>query len=270
MLTFLFWNIAGNSIEEIISQIAIEQSVDVLILAECNIPLTTLLMSLNKDTKSIFHSTRSNCKSIQIFTKFSRKFIIPTLEHDRMSIRTINLPGRLPVLLVALHLQSKLFSTTDEQGEETTIISQEIESAEIKVGHENTIVIGDLNQNPFERGLMTARGFNATMSAHIASKKHRTVKGNSYKFFYNPMWGLIGDYNGDPPGTYYYNSSSHVNYYWNTFDQVLMRPQLIEYFNIQELKILSTYGSKSMLKSSNYPDKKNISDHLPILFKLNV
>jgi len=53
------------------------------------------------------------------------------------------------------------------------------------------------------------------------------------------------------------------------FDQVLLRPELLPYFRNNNLKILVGDGATLFLKDE-IPDRKAISDHLPILFGLNI
>ena len=84
------------------------------------------------------------------------------------------------------------------------------------------------------------------------------------------MWGYLGDISDGPPGTYYYDSGMQVNLYWNMFDQVLIRPELLDVFEVEGLRILTDAGGKSLLAGSGKPDVSIGSDHLPILFKLNI
>jgi|GEM_PF-5302964 len=49
-----------------------------------------------------------------------------------------------------------------------------------------------------------------------------------------------------------------------------MRPNLINNFDITELKILDTINEKSLLTKNNLPNGKMISDHLPIKFKFEL
>lgn len=45
------------------------------------------------------------------------------------------------------------------------------------------------------------------------------------------MWNHFGDAKSSTAGSYYYDSAEHVNYYfWDMFDQVLIRPELAERF----------------------------------------
>lgn len=138
---------------------------------------------------------------------------------------------------------------------------------EDKIGHKRTVLVGDLNMNPFETGLVTANGFNATMSRKIAEKQKRIVNARSFPFFYNPMWSLLGDASHGPPGSYYCSQSEHVAYFWHMFDQILLRPDVLPMFQNNTLKIIDRVGELSLLNDNGIPDK-NISDHLPVLFQL--
>ena len=80
------------------------------------------------------------------------------------------------------------------------------------------------------------------------------------------MWKFFGE-RTPPYGTYYYNSSSIVNYYWNLFDQVIIRPSLLNAFNEEDLKILTNIGTNQLLDITKKPNK-NYSDHLPLIFKI--
>ena len=145
-----------------------------------------------------------------------------------------------------------------------------ISQAEKQVGHYRTVLVGDLNMNPFEDGVVGANGLHAVMSRRIAERQKRTVQNREYQFFYNPMWNFFGDETSGPPGTYYYSNSEYVVYFWNMFDQVLIRPQLLDRFKSTDLKIVHCIDTISLLSSSGIPDKYSKSDHLPIVFILNL
>ena len=72
------------------------------------------------------------------------------------------------------------------------------------------------------------------------------------------------------PGTYHYDHPEHVCYFWNIFDQVLVRPDLLSLFPNQELRILGDVGGKTLLSPKGLPDQAIGSDHLPVLFKLDL
>ncbi|MBL8795846.1 MAG: hypothetical protein JNM56_18220 [Planctomycetia bacterium] len=82
------------------------------------------------------------------------------------------------------------------------------------------------------------------------------------------MWGLFGDRTPGPPGTYFYSGSGPGNPYWNIFDQVLLRPDIMD--SLVELKIIDTDGQESLLTDRGRPRIATASDHLPILFRFNL
>ena len=81
------------------------------------------------------------------------------------------------------------------------------------------------------------------------------------------MWGFLG--NGVVSGTMYYNSSDHINYFWHMYDQVLLRPELIPFFDDKGLEIVTNIGSENLLSDIGIVNKK-YSDHLPIIFTLKI
>ncbi len=71
------------------------------------------------------------------------------------------------------------------------------------------------------------------MDRKVARDVVRTVQEQGYGFFYNPMWGLFGDGTRGPSGTFYHRRAEHKVYFWNMFDQVLVRPQLLDRFRME-------------------------------------
>jgi hypothetical protein len=100
-----------------------------------------------------------------------------------------------------------------------------------------------------------------------AEREVRTIHAREYALMYNPTWGVMGDRTPGPSGTFYRASSETVNYYWNTYDQVLMRPALAGH--LRELRVLDSDGTESLLTASGLPDAVNSSDHLPLLFRFD-
>ena len=123
--------------------------------------------------------------------------------------------------------------------------------------------------NPFEEGLVAADGLHAVMDRYTALKGQRTVQGETRKFFYNPMWSLLGDLSNGPPGTYHYSNSGQVCFFWNAFDQVLLRPSLLDCFSDNSIKVITEFNGTNLLSTTGKPDNRNFSDHLPIFVHLN-
>ena len=172
---------------------------------------------------------------------FRLEFLTPLFESHRISIRRLALPEHESILVAAAHLPSKVGFSEESLLVESVHLAQSIDQVESSEGHQRTILLGDLNMNPFEAGMIIAGGLHAVMSRRVASRKTRTVQQQKYKYFYNPMWSYFGD-NGEAGGTYYYESTEHLCYYWNLFDQVLLRPDLLKGFAPENVRIPTSIG----------------------------
>lgn len=270
VIKFLFWNINRKPLEETIAKIIKHYNVDILILAESSIPEKQLRTNLSKKSGNVFNIHSSNCEKISIFSQFPKRFFSALVDSQRTTIQSIKLPLRPQLLLGAVHFPSQLHSTVADLHSESSVFMNEIIQAEMQVCHKNTIVVGDFNMNPFDSGMVAASGMNAVMTRRVAQKGFRTIRGRQFDFFYNPMWGHFGDREKNLGGTYYYDKGDYINYYWNMFDQVLFRSDILRYFNDQEVEILTSDGENTFLNSNKIPDKNSLSDHLPILFSLNI
>ena len=117
-----------------------------------------------------------------------------------------------------------------------------IERAERLLGHDRTVVMGDFNMNPFDPGMVCSSAFHGVMSRMVTQVGSRVVRGQSYKYFYNPMWSLYGDLPTAPPGSFFYSASDHKEYFWHMFDQVLVRPSIQEWVQPASIQVLTTAG----------------------------
>ena len=196
MVSFLFWNINNKPIEEIIVRLAFRHQIDVLILAECQIEPNTLLPQLNSQqirrANYFYANTRSYCDRIQMYTRFSDRFINPIFETDRLTIRHLQLPGKPDILLAATHFISKLHRDPVDQLMAAGRLSANIKDEETKIGSSRTLLIGDLNMDPFEDGLINASALHATMSRNLASRQSRQVQDQSYPLFLQPYVEPLG------------------------------------------------------------------------------
>ncbi|MDZ7898059.1 MAG: endonuclease/exonuclease/phosphatase family protein [Arcicella sp.] len=267
-LTFLFWNTNKNTNFIPVKDIIEHYDVDVIILAECDFKTQELVVALNEKKALYFDENGlAQCEKIKIITKFPPKFLVPILEDNRYSIRTLSLPLLDSILIVGIHLPDKGRSSSDNQLLASRSLYSDIEKMESEHKSEKTIIIGDFNMNPFENGMVSMNGLNAVMSESIAMTGSRIVQDREFKYFYNPMWSLYGDVGNNVPGSYFYRKNENLP--WNVFDQVLLRPALIPNFDKSSLTFLDSIGTESLLSKSGYPDKK-FSDHLPLIFKLKL
>ncbi len=270
MATFLFWNLNRKPLQDAIVALCHEHAVDVLILAESDIPPALLLEALNRGDATKFRMPLNLSPRLSFFTKFPSDSFKSISDDGGIAVRHLVPPIGLDILLIALHLPSKLHWQDRDQTLHAVRVAQVIQEAEMQIGHGRTLIIGDLNMNPFEDGVVSANGFHAVMDKTVARRKGRTVQGKRWDFFYNPMWGRMGDGSQGPAGTYYYNGSGYVSFFWNTFDQVMIRPDLLDYFVEERLQVLATINGQSLLSPSGVPDTSFTSDHLPLLVTLQI
>ena len=271
MLTFAFWNLKRKPLEALVAALAAQYDVDVLVLTECAISPATLLMCLNTDGLAQYHYAPGiGCEKIEIYARFPDDYIRPISESDRLTIRHVTLPGLTDILLAAVHFPSKMHWNEASQALECTELARIIREGESQVAHHRTILVGDLNMNPFEDGIVGAAGLHGTMSRRIAERRSRTIYGTEYPFFYNPMWRLLGDGRKGPPGTFYYSGSEQRVFFWNMFDQVLVRPDLLPGFDAEGVEIVTNVGATSLLSVKGLPNAKEASDHLPLVFRLDM
>jgi len=268
MTTFLFWNINRKPLEGLLLLLLEEHLPDLVILAECEIPTAILRARLGQQQVRYRILEDDPSPRLVFLSRLPKRAIRLVSDEGGIAVRRILPPVGDELLLVAVHLGSKLHLESNEQGLLATRMPQIIDEAEKKLKHSRTIVLGDFNMDPFEMGLTSSETLHAIMDRRIAVGRARTVQGRSRQFFYNPMWNFLGDASTGPPGTYFYSGSAPVTHFWHTFDQVLIRPELLANFRDENVSVLTSAGSASLLDVKGRPDKTNASDHLPLLFKI--
>ena len=72
-----------------------------------------------------------------------------------------------------------------------------------------------------------------------------------------------------PSGTHYCRLGKPIEYFWNTYDQVLIRPQLLGEFE-NDLQVLTSIDGVDLLSAKGLPNSAIGSDHLPLSFSLNL
>jgi hypothetical protein len=274
MMTFLFWN-SKNAKGELVGKLVAEHRADVLVLTESSVDAGAILDEIRKADGARFHVDPQR-DNVAIYTRFPGPRLGHKYEEGHMSIRSIASTPE-DILLVAVHLVSKDRTSDAEQAALTPGYAYEIRRIEEEVGHRRTVLVGDLNMNPFDHGVVQATGLHAIPSHRVATQrgpaKHRgerKVDGKYYPFFYNPMWNCFGDERGGPAGTFYRDKGNTISYFWHMYDQVLVRPSLVPRFVHRDLRILTTCSGTPLVNGDGEPDGDNASDHLPILFRLDL
>jgi hypothetical protein len=273
MISFLFWNLAKNSAAAPhVARIARSRGVDVFLFAECPADSTPLLAGLTALKQGAYRDAGVTPSKIRAVTRLSPSDFAEAFTNEWGDLTVWRVTKRMmPALLVAsVHLPSKAGGGNVDviQATRAQSIAREISQFEDTERSRNTVLVGDLNMNPFDAGVVTVNCLHGHLTKTLARRDDRSYLGESYPRFYNPMWGLFGDRTPGPPGTYFWESYNITNQHWAILDQVLLRPSLID--KLHDLQILDSDGAESLLGPEGFPTKEHLSDHLPVLFRLDV
>lgn len=272
LLKFLFWNLNEKNLEDVIVKICAEHNIELFSLCEhSKIDIHSLLNKLNTLGKEFVHLSKNidEDKTYRTISFSLKKLNIAThTEQHMLSTHVIESVNR-KIAYTSVHFES---STNEDKKALSMLlplhnntISEQLEM----IGTTSSIIVGDFNVNPHDAGMISAIGFNSVMCPKIAKRKTRTYKSIDYPYYYNPLWSKLGSNSANVMGTYYY-SSGQITQYWNAFDQVLISSDLVETFSYDSLSIIHSVDNVNLLTKSGLPNKKLYSDHLPIIFEINM
>lgn len=265
LCTIVFWNVHRKDLTSLVCGLAVETGADVLILNECSVPSSDTLQALQEKVDPAFDRPESILEGrFHCFCRRPQLDLAEVHKGARTSVRRLCLSSG-PVLLALVHgLDIRNYDSETRQAFAQELAS-DLRFVEAQQGVDRVLAIGDFNMNPFDRGMNLASGLNAMMTRQCIRGGYRTFQEKKYEFYYNPMWGLLGDRDGSPAGTVY-DTSNQGPYGWNMLDQVIVKHNLVEAF--EEVEILTRAGETSLVNANGRPDKKRVSDHLPIMVKL--
>jgi hypothetical protein len=267
MTVILFWNTKRNAVHDDIGTMCRDHAVDILVLAETEVSQPVLLRNLNTGGQFGYHEFTRESRRIRFFSRIPPEYVTVVYEDAGASIADVNPPIGRRLLVVGAHLRSKMWAEIQDHRLQAETLATKITELEGRYNHKNTLVIGDLNMNPFEEPMVAANGFHAVMSRHIAQKLSRKVQGRQWDYFYNPMWSLLGDESRGPPGTFFRRESGVSGYFWHMFDQVLIRPALLDAFAFENMHVLTNTGLRDICDGETID--ANVSDHLPLVVRLS-
>ena len=192
-ITFLFWNVGRADRSSLIADLVSERKVDVIVLAEDGATADVTLRAL-RGCDERFFSPQSAPTRLRLYTRDPALDLKETYfdSNGRMTIRSLRCHG-VDLLFGAVHLISRPHHESGDQAAEAQVLADLSREEEDRHHHHRTVLCGDLNMNPFERGVAQASGFHAMMTRAEVRREYRTVQGRNYRFFYNPMWGMFGD-----------------------------------------------------------------------------
>ncbi|MCI0702684.1 MAG: hypothetical protein L0241_16515 [Planctomycetia bacterium] len=240
--------------------------------SECEIPEEVIEQALNAAGQGQYVYPRSRSRRIRVWTRLAANSIVDRYNGgvtSRITIREVTVPGNDPFLLVGVHLWDRQRLTTEEgRGLSVGEVAARVRQIERTCGHSRTLLIGDLNMNPYEAGVVGTQALHAVMTRELTATVASLTPRERHSCFYNPMWCCFGDVSSGPPGTYYWvNVEEPTNHFWQIYDQALIRPDLLDKF--VRVEILAHDGQESLLTPTGRPRAGSLSDHLPLYCEFN-
>jgi len=262
----VFWNVKKNELTDCLIEMIMENDIDLLVLAEYTGNVKDLCESVNAVSQKQYNVLPNNNGCRRIYGLVSNEYIVELLfEHAHYQlISARSHKYDYDIVVAMIHARSQLEAGAGVQRMEISQFYSDIVEYEESLDCKHTLAIGDFNISPFEDWCFGASGMHAIPFRDAVAKDTRKVLFKSYRKFYNPTWRLFGNKSA-PYTTYYCNRTGEAeNLYWYAFDQVIVRPSLVDAFDDESLKIITSTANHILLKKDQTPDNINYSDHLPL------
>lgn len=186
-------------------------------------------------------------------------------EGSRYTLYTIYTKDKI-FNLVGVHLQDHISGCDEDRLITLSELANDVRELEKENKSSKTLVIGDFNASPFDKEMINKKALNAVLFRSIIEKNEvTTFEKKKYKRFYNPMLLYLSEENHVYGSHYYSSGSNTLN--WYTYDQFVVRKELIE--KIKSYNYCKYAGSINLMTRNDLPDK-NYSDHLPLFVEVEL
>jgi hypothetical protein len=217
-----------------------------------------------------FHLWEAAGSRFAVFSKFSSRLAIsfePPSSPTRYEAWQLALPERKDLNLFLVHGRDRRNHNPPARESDMRQLAEDVRLMERLSGHDNTILLGDFNDRPFDPSLLRFDFLHSTNSRNAAVGV-RELRGRKSAAFYNPSWSLLSDVHGGVPGTYYLKSPDEDEMHWNVIDQFMLRASLVPAFEPGGIRVITKAGGYEFLSALDRP-LAEISDHLPVLLELD-
>lgn len=269
-MNVLYWNVQRKQLDGLAVHMVQEHDVDLLMLVERAGDGHGLLRPLRG--VGPFEQIPSH-QRFAVYGRFESRCmvrVVPPMQNARADYWRLERDGHVDLNLALVH---GLDVRNNSRGKRRLFferVARNVSWLESDAGHRRTVVLGDFNANPFDGAVAGATGLHAIRVKEVHGRTHRRVLGEDHEFFYNPMWGCYRGSTDSPPASYYYYNYEEYELFWHMVDQLVLRPELLDRFPEDRLRILTRAGPVSLVTERGLPDETNASDHLPVLFRLNL
>jgi hypothetical protein len=198
-VSFLFWNLCRGKGPDLLASLGrfAAQGIDVFLFAEGPDDPKKLEAELSSSAARPYRHAESKNARVLFFSSLQGAIwtdrFEDTLGGSRITAQELELPGTLGLLIVGAHLDAANFESAGGQAERARLLAGELRRIEQDVGHDRTILVGDLNMNPFDDGLVSTTALHAVMSKDLIGSVRKIEARKEFPPFYNPMWSCLGD-----------------------------------------------------------------------------
>lgn len=179
MTSFVFWNLMKKDLRELAGRAAAERAADVVLLAECAVPDAEMSAALKSATGAEWAALSSPKDKVRVFTRLQTAPWRRTRADGLGRAALWEMPvGKSPgVLLCVAHLVGKANASPIAQAMQASKLAETIRAIEDRLSHQRTVLVGDLNMNPFDPGVIGAPALHAVMTKRIAARIERVDQG---------------------------------------------------------------------------------------------
>ncbi len=188
-----------QSLADRVAALANEHGADIVAVSEMDSDDVTLAAALNAAG-----FTRRVTAAPAATTVFSRlpagsKCFVRS-EAERSTAFEVQTPGRLPVLVVTCHLRSRLFAQNAHLDAYSSArrLAHFVEDVERRRKHSRTVLIGDLNFDPFDTAAVAIDALHGVPSRAVAAREKREIAGPCSSVLLQPVLELAGRRNTRP------------------------------------------------------------------------
>lgn len=178
-MKILFWNTNRNDkINQYIANLVRDYNIDVLVTAEYTADKKELQQLFDEYEQKLVESNTFGCDRINIWSSYSD--VQPGIQERYYSIQLI----QKEYIICCVHLISDLHGDCSE--ERFAIVQQithDVKEIEKKINSKKTIIIGDFNEMPYDKGCLNANGFHGLPVLNVDDKPTRIVNSIEYQKF---------------------------------------------------------------------------------------
>jgi endonuclease/exonuclease/phosphatase family metal-dependent hydrolase len=286
-INFLTWNLAKKKtdlLKQVLAEVVKENAIDVVVLQEASGRFINT--ALGTGYEELAYPQGKPGRGVRIFLRrrmFIYDFVRFTSLRKLVFVRLQLLTGSEELTLAAVHLHSKVGNTERQQQWKNRALLTKMEAWESEAGGQlNTVLVGDFNANPYEANLLDPYLLRGQASRKLIEQLRgfplqASLSKKTLDFWYNPMWGLLGDRNAHtgaerPTGTFFRHVRDETGH-WSLLDGFLVRPALMHRVVHEDLAIVERTASTEFVKPFILAADESLltddlSDHLPVKFSL--